>query len=284
MSGYYEFTVEVGAAARDAVLNHLLDNGATGFVERDSGLTAYFKETVDPVEVGRSLDEFRNVLRREGLDPHFLFSHSHIGDRDWNETWKEGIKAMDVGRGLTIVPPWLQAPSGRISLIIDSGRAFGTGHHETTRLCLKLIEDIAAAGALSLLDVGTGSGILAVGAALLGIKTVTAVDNDPDAVEAVRINLDINKVDNVEILEGTISNVEGTYDAVVANLISDTLVAIAGELAARLNPGGTALLSGMIEGQEKGVLKAAEDAGLSLLEVIHEGKWVTLIVSKDSKQ
>jgi ribosomal protein L11 methyltransferase len=204
-----------------------------------------------------------------------------LPDCDWNETWKKSFAPIDVGRTLRIIPSWLNAETDRIPIIIDPGMVFGTGHHETTRTCLSLIEKIAETGNRKrFLDIGTGTGILAIGASRLGFEQVVAVDVDPLAVDAATRNAAANGLNNIEIRKGAISSVSGTFDVIVANLLSEILIAIAPELAERLNPGGTAILSGLLVGQEDEVIEAICTADLTFREKITDGKWVSLILGK----
>jgi ribosomal protein L11 methyltransferase len=244
---------------------------------------AYFEaDRTSPAEICGDLERFRPLLGTAGLDASFAATCSLLPDRDWNEDWKKTFAPIDVGENLTIIPSWLAHETGRIPIIIDPGMVFGTGHHETTRTCLALIERIAKKGTgHRFLDIGTGTGILAVGAARLGFKEVVAVDIDPLAVDAARRNVAANGFENVEVREGGISAVNGTFDAIVANLLSEILIEIASEVATRLNPGGTAVLSGLLSGQEDGVIEAMTSAGLTLQEKIEDGKWISLVFVKD---
>jgi ribosomal protein L11 methyltransferase len=186
-----------------------------------------------------------------------------------------------VGENLTITPSWLERETVRIPVIIDPGMVFGTGHHETTRTCLSVIERTAkSSNKKSFLDIGTGTGILAIGAARLGFGKVVAVDVDPLAVDAARRNAEENGLKNIEVREGTIAAAHGAFDVIAANLLSEILTGIARDLADRLNPGGKAILSGLLSGQEEGVIQAMTAAGLTLQEKIQDGKWVSLVMKK----
>lgn len=277
---YYEFTFRVPDESREAVANKIMELGSPGFFERNGDIVAYFEYRPDIKGLCDELDNFRDVLKASGLDDAFSFEFTLIPGKDWNESWKKGFKPIDVGDNLTIVPSWIKPDTDRIALIIDPGMAFGTGHHETTKRCLMLIESLARANkGKSFLDIGTGTGILAICAARLGFGQVTGMDTDQLAVDAATYNASLNGFEIV-INKGGISEVEGPFDVIAANLISETLVLISGDIASRLNHDGTAILSGMIKGQEDDVTKATEDAGLILKEKIEDGKWVTLIFSR----
>jgi ribosomal protein L11 methyltransferase len=277
IKGYYEFIMSVPEESREAVTYKLTEMGSTGFFEKTVNIAAYFKGTSDITLLCDELEQFRDVLRSSGLDPDFSYEYTLLPEQDWNEEWKKSFTPINVGDNLTIIPSWLTDDSGRTSIIIDPGMAFGTGHHETTQRCLTIIEKLSEGGRISFLDVGTGTGILAIGAAKLGLGPVTAVDIDPLAVDLAQRNAGINKLDGITISEGGIEKVNGSFDIIMANLISELLIRISHEIARHVNPGGTVILSGMITGQENGVINAMGKAGLALEEKFVDDKWVTLL-------
>jgi len=278
---YIEIMVTTPEESQDALINKMSEMGAIGFVEQDGGLIGYFEPKQSPAEICNELGRFRPLLETSGLDASFSLSHNVLPEKDWNETWKKNFTPIDVGDNLTIIPSWLQQETDRIPVIIDPGMVFGTGHHETTRTCLSLIEQASKKeNTRRLLDIGTGTGILAIGAGRLGFEEVVAVDIDPLCVDAAARNAAANRLSCVEILEGGILVVTGTFDVIVANLLSEILIEIATDLAARLHPGGIAILSGMLNGQEYGVIQAMTSAGLTFQEMITDNKWITLVMTR----
>ena len=278
---YLEITVTVSEESAEAVLCRMGTMGAIGFAEEGSKIIAYFTQASSPAEICHELMGFKAVLASSGLDPSLSCSSRVLPDRDWNETWKKDFRPIDVGNRLTIIPSWLTVETERIPVIIDPGMVFGTGHHETTQTCLVLIEQLAKRYVRkSFLDVGTGTGILAIGAARLGFEQVMAIDIDPLAVDAATRNVAANGLTNVEVREGTIASVSGTFDAIAANLLSEILIAIAPELSLRLNVDGAAILSGLLVGQENGVIRAMSSAGLTCGERVIDGKWISLICTR----
>ena len=278
--GYYEITISAPDESREAIMNRLVEMGSTGFLEKEEKILAYFEEKVDIAGIVEELTRFSDVLKSAGLDPFFSFEYSLLPEKDWNENWKKNFSPIDVGKNLTIIPSWLKKDTNRIPVIIDPGMVFGTGYHETSQTCLVLIEEIAEGIRKdSCLDIGTGSGILAIGAAKLGFRQVTAVDIDPMAIDAAVRNVEENSLRNIIVKEGEIFAVNGSFDLIVANLLSGILVDISPEIVSRLNHGGKTILSGMLSGQENDVIKAYEKAGLSLSKTVVSGQWVTLVFS-----
>ena len=254
---YYELALTAPDESQDAIMNKLTEMGATGFLEKDGKILAYFEENADIEGICDALSGFMDVLKSSGLDPAFSFEYSHLPEKDWNENWKKNFSPIDIGENLTIIPSWLKKDTSRIPVIIDPGMVFGTGYHETSQACLVIIEKISKGEQKeSCLDIGTGSGILAIGAAKLGFRHVTAVDIDPMAIDAAKRNVEENSLLNVSVKEGDITSAEGAFDLIAANLLSGILIDIAPEIVSRLNPGGKAVLSGMLAGQEGDVIKA----------------------------
>jgi ribosomal protein L11 methyltransferase len=205
-----------------------------------------------------------------------------MAEDDWADRWKLYFKPLRVGRRFLICPTWEESVPevGDCVILMDPGRAFGTGHHETTRLCLEWLEDRAEthrADATSLLDLGTGSGILAMGAALLGFGRVFAIDNDEEAVEVARENLRVNGLEGRIVLSaGSLGEVDQNFDVVVANLQANPLTEMALALSDRLQPEGMLVLSGILIEQEQTVCSAYEDAGMTFVERRSAGEWSLL--------
>jgi ribosomal protein L11 methyltransferase len=277
--GFYEFTLRVPDESRDAVLNKMMEMGSSGFFERGGELIAYFEDRADITGICDELLRFKGVLTSSGLDPSYTFDYSVVPEKDWNEAWKKNFLPIDVGRNLRIVPSWLKPEPGRIPLIIDPGMAFGTGNHETSRTCLMLLERYSGNGkGERLLDIGTGTGILAIAASKLGISYVTGIDTDPLAVEAALGNVKLNRLENIVLFIAGITAVKGVFDVITANLYSELLIQMSEELVSHLQPGGgTAILSGMLQGQEDGVSEAFKEKGLQWIDTVVDGEWVSMV-------
>lgn len=210
-----------------------------------------------------------------------------VHEEDWAEAWKEHFPVLRVGRRIVIRPTWrahsLEADD--ILMSLDPGMAFGTGLHPTTRLCLGAVEELADRGLIggaNVLDVGCGSGILAIAAALFGARHVLGVDTDPLAVEATHANAALNGTEAlIEARRGSVPIAsEGPFDVVLANLIASLLVDLAVPLAASVTPGGRLIASGIFRDRESDVRRAFESAGLLFVARWAETDWVALEVER----
>jgi ribosomal protein L11 methyltransferase len=278
---YYELTIKINSPFRDNLIQKLTEAGCLGVIEQDNGIIAYFPETIDINAISGHISLFKALLDKSGQPSDITFNHKSIPHEDWNETWKKGFHAIDIGERFTILPPWEEKKKDRINIIIDPAMAFGTGHHETTRSCLVLLEKYAdKTGKDTFLDLGTGTGVLAIAASKLGYRQVVGIDTDPLAVEAAQKNIELNQTPDVQISQGGLTELSENFDVIAANLISGVLVQLASLLAAHLKSGGIAILSGILFGQEDDVIEAMKVEGLKLVEKYPDGKWVSLVVKK----
>lgn len=207
------------------------------------------------------------------------FQVDQVQDEDWAENWKQYYKPLRVGKHLVVQPSWepYQALPDDVVIKMDPGMAFGTGTHETTRLCLMALEEHYQGG--SALDVGTGSGILAIALAKLGAQQVLAIDLDPVAVRAAAENVRRNQVQGqVQVLQGDLTqDVSGSYDFVCANLLADIVIRLASPLVSLLSSQGQILASGIIKDREQDVLAAFAQHGYPLVKRQEEGEWLALL-------
>ncbi|MEX2184388.1 MAG: 50S ribosomal protein L11 methyltransferase [Chloroflexota bacterium] len=205
-----------------------------------------------------------------------------VHEEDWAAAWKAHFPVLRIGRGLVIRPTWRRhrRQPGDTVIAMDPGMAFGTGLHPTTRLCLAALEPLADEGLLRgarVLDVGCGSGVLAVAALLLGATRAVGLDTDPIAVEATLANARRNRVARrLPVRVGSLPSGESAFDVVLANLIAGVLVPLAPLLRDELSPGGTLLASGIFVDREAEVRDAFSSVGLVVTERTQEGDWVAL--------
>jgi ribosomal protein L11 methyltransferase len=203
-----------------------------------------------------------------------------VNESDWATAWQEHFQVLHLGRRLVIKPSWRRHrhEADQVVIDLDPGMAFGTGLHPTTRLCLEALESRADRGPLGrVLDLGCGSGILAIAAVKLGATRVLGLDIDPIAIEATVANARHNRVGKrVRAREGSIPSEEGPFDTVLANLIAGVLIEIAPDLKAELTPGGTLIGSGIFIDREGPTRHALEAAGFEITRRWHEADWVAM--------
>ncbi|MDE3192871.1 MAG: 50S ribosomal protein L11 methyltransferase [Chloroflexota bacterium] len=221
----------------------------------------------------RRVKEAIGRLRAFGLGPVGEVAVRRIADLDWLESWKSQFTPVRIGP-FFVRPSWSTARAEGVEIVLDPGMAFGTGLHPTTRQCLEAVGEIDVAGR-SVLDVGTGSGILAIGAMKRGAARVVAVDVDPLAVRAAEENARRNGV-AIHVALGSAADVAGTFDVVLANLVADVLVRVAAELRAHLAPGGTLVCAGIVREKEELVARALRGAGLTPRGRDQRDDWVRL--------
>jgi ribosomal protein L11 methyltransferase len=260
-----------------AVIEHRLADGLGAHDDVDEmRVKAYI-----PAEDGRLKRHIEEALWHLGQlypipDPEFAV----LGEADWAEAWKAHYCVAHVGQRTAIVPAWQEydpAP-GEITIVLDPGMAFGTGTHPTTRLCLAALEGLPVAG-MRVLDLGTGSGILAIAAAKQGAASVRAVDVDRIAVTSARENVAANGVDEIVRVEaGSLAEAGGTYDLVLVNILYKVIVDLLQQgLAEALRPEGIVVASGIIDDQEADTVAAFERHGIEVTERRGERDWVALI-------
>jgi len=204
-----------------------------------------------------------------------------IADQDWSKNWKAYFKPFEILEGLVIAPSWQPYTLGENEkvIVMDPGMAFGTGHHATTRLCLEMIaSETDSFQGRAVLDVGTGTGILGMAAALWGAANVLGIDNDDEAVAAARQNVRRNELhEKMSISNKSLAELEGEYPLVVANIIHDVLIALADDLKKVTAGGGILILSGLIYGdQTRSVIERFQKIGFRLLQEEQDGEWGAL--------
>lgn len=262
---------------------------------RDDGiayLSFYLEEEEDKEELlSKVRAELKNLSQFMDIGEGSI-EESQTEDKDWINNWKEYFHQFYVD-DILITPSWepvKEEDKGRMVLHIDPGTAFGTGMHETTQLCIRQLKKYVKASS-RMLDVGTGSGILGIIGLKLGAEHVVGTDLDPCAVPAVEDNLQANGVpaDKFDMMIGNIiDDVQvqdkvgyEKYDLVTANILADVLVPLTPVVVKHMKPGGIYITSGILDVKEEEVRQAVERAGLHVVEVTHQGEWVSVTARKD---
>lgn len=266
----------------EADFKRFLENNHQYWDYVDDDLAAHYdglsriKFYVEDSEAGRALlEKIRAGLGRE-------ITTAAVDDADWENSWQQYYEPLEIGEKLLVVPEWQEAePNGRTVLRLDPGIAFGTGSHPTTRMSLEALERFAAPGKTAL-DLGCGSGILGIAALLLGCDRVLGCDVDPKSPDAAMANAALNGIgpDRLKLYagdllrdEGMRRELDGSYDIVLANIVADVIVALSAFVRRYLKPDGVFICSGIIDGRDEEVRTALEQAGLTVLDHLHEEEW-----------
>lgn len=227
-------------------------------------LEAYFYENPKKLKV---------ILEQKYPEAEVLVESQE--NKDWMEEWKKGFHAFKLYDKFWIVPSWEKAPDDVEPIYIDPGMAFGTGTHETTQICSELIyKDLQNSNVQSLIDVGTGTGILAFVAYKMGVPNVMGTDNDPEAIRVAKENADINKVE-MRLTEKDLNMIPEKFDVVVANIIDGVLLKLKDLLLQKRNPDGSFILSGIIIENDADFIEGfLKNTDLKVVERIQKGEWV----------
>ncbi len=302
---YIELTVSTTTFGADTVSELLMENGAAGtqIIDRsdlpdpdhpgknwelmdrelieqapeDVQVKAWYQadQAAAAVEAVRAALAALRASDQGGGMGALTLSTGSIREEDWAENWKQYFKPFRVSEHLVVKPTWetWDKQPGDLIIELDPGMAFGTGTHETTALCIELIEQYYRGG--KLLDVGTGSGILAIAAALLGARQVVGVDIDPDAVRVAKENVALNGLSaQIDIREGDLlQGLSERFDFAAANILAPVIQMLAAPLVRHLTPGGLFVCSGIIEPSAQEVEQSLLDAGYEILDSRRRGDW-----------
>ena len=292
---WIEVRVEIPGSLAEGVANYLIELGSPGIIQEKapgpSGrkrerIIAYFPSARPSTFNGKKIRTYLSSLEQSG--GNFSLRQRVIQEEKWAEAWKANFKSLQVTSHLVIKPPWEEYPrkNAEIVIEIDPGMAFGTGTHPSTQMCLQAVEELIPSfpQGPTILDVGTGSGILAIAARKMGAKKVLAIDIDPIAVDCARKNAAANQVKGlIDFQVGSLSGLRRRFDIVVANLLPQELLKLAPLLATRVNSQGCLITSGILRGQKREIAAAFAERGLRVRLSRELKGWVCLIFRRKSK-
>jgi ribosomal protein L11 methyltransferase len=285
---FWQLTLPASADSEDALTNFLWEQGALGVVEEETPgvpprLRAFFAESMSSTRLLKAVLDYQASLRSLGFAVESQGTEiTPLLDEAWASAWQQSFPAREVGRRLLVLPPWIEPPAraagpDRLPVIIEPGRAFGTGHHGTTEGCLVLLEEaLAATPGVAALDVGTGTGILAIAALKLGAPAVVAIDVDPDAVAATRVNAERNGCTGLRVRLAEPQEVADRFPLVLANLLTHTHLVLAPQYARLVAPGGSLVLGGMLADEDGRVSQALAAFGFATRGRLALEGWASL--------
>jgi ribosomal protein L11 methyltransferase len=285
--GWLEITIDADPAAREAISAFLMDMGCDGVVSEafeDAVMKAYLPNDQNLENVKNSLETFLGNLAEvftEITAP--VLEVKEIANQDWGTSWRSFFYLEKITDNLMILPAWEAMPDPvKCHVIrIDPGTAFGTGKHETTRMCLQAIEENVPKKSWNMLDVGTGSGILSVYGAMLGAREITAIDIDPEAVRWAEKNIELNEIPvKIDLSTTPLEEINRAYDVIAANIILNTILELGPLFPKLLNPGGKLIISGILREQTEKVEKMIRELGLIKAGLNFMGEWSCIVAKK----
>ncbi|MCX6144223.1 MAG: 50S ribosomal protein L11 methyltransferase [Ignavibacteriales bacterium] len=281
---WIEVTITSPAPYQDLLIGQLGLVGFEGFLQEDASFSCYVPAAAWKKGMEKKLHTLLGNFGKEFAGMHFSTTTKTINERNWNEDWEKSIGIVEATARIIIKPSWKKLrkrDKGKIVLHIDPKMAFGTGHHETTRLSLVLLEEYVCSGA-RVLDFGSGTGILAIAAVKLGAASALAIDNDPWAVENALENISRNRVPRkVKVVEGDGRKLpKPPFDLIVANIDLPTITKTLAGLVKKLRPQGTLIVSGLLTTDLTEFLDLISHQGIVPLEMLNENEWVAVALIK----
>jgi ribosomal protein L11 methyltransferase len=271
---YYELVV-TPSSHYQLFLDFILQISENGLEEFDGSIILRANEPFKEVVWG--INHFREKLEKSlGETLSVDISETERENRDWIEGFKQSVQPVSI-EPFYIYPSWHEPKEGAVNISIDPALAFGSGHHETTAMCIDMLGQIDLSGE-KVLDVGTGSGILSIVSAKMGAE-VDFCDIDPVAVESARENFLKNGLQFRDSWVGSVGDREKYYSLVVANIIPDVIIAISKDLKERVDVGGQLILSGILESRERQILESFQE--FKLIKKLEKGEWVALLLQKE---
>lgn len=261
-----------------------IDDDLMKMKECETAVVFYIPDNMQGIEMLKAIRGGIESLREETPEVDFgklTFENESIREEDWETAWKKYYHPVRIGEHIVVCPCWEEcelAPED-VKVILDPGMAFGTGTHETTRLCMAFLEKYITPDT-TMLDIGTGSGILAITALLLGTKSAVGVDIDQLSVKIAQENADLNGVgEQINLVWGDLTEkISGTYDVICANIVADVIIRLCDSVTAFMHKDTVLIVSGIIEDRCNDVFTALENAGLAIIEKNQENDWVSVVV------
>lgn len=284
ISLFHEFGIS-GVKIDEPMERNILDfyRDEKDFLTNELAVTAYFPKNAYAKRREQLISERFLEFFKDREDVLYSIDFYDLDDEDYVDNWKKYVFTTKISDRFVVKPTWREYEKEENELVIDldPGRAFGTGTHPTTYLCIRNMEKYIKENH-SVIDVGTGSGILMIAASKLGAKEIYGVDIDFDACEVAKENLELNNISqlNTKVLVGNLLDVveEKKFDVVVANILADVILLLLKDIFKVMDKDGILILSGIIEDKKDLVLQKCKEIGLEPLEILEEKEWVSMVV------
>lgn len=281
MKTYIEISISANKTQQELLIPTMIEIGCHGFEERDNELLCYIDKSLWTDE---KYDRLKSDLKKllQTISSNSIIKISEIQETNWNAEWEKTITPIEVGKKLVIKPSWREYDNKEEKIIIqiDPKMSFGTGYHETTRLTLQLLEKYIKNGD-KVLDIGTGTGILAIAAIKLGANSALGIDNDEWALENANENIQANHLLNkIKISNQPLNEINEKFDLITANIMLTTIVDMLPEIERKLKDKGIVLFSGLLLEDEEKFKEAIKKHSIKILEKISENEWLAFATQK----
>ncbi|MCX7983284.1 MAG: 50S ribosomal protein L11 methyltransferase [Bacteroidetes bacterium] len=281
---WYQFSLHIPSVYHDALIGFLASEGFTGFEQKESLLECFIPARKPKEKLLKTVTSILLKFQNEFPDATWKLTSKSIIEKNWNKIWEKNTGIVNATNTIVIKPHWAKLPKNdakKLVIHIDPKMAFGTGHHETTRLSLLLLEKHLQKGA-SVLDFGCGTGILAIASIKLGAKSAVAIDNDQWAVSNAKENIHKNKVEHkVHVIQGSISKVPvRKFSLILANIDVPTIKKCLPALSRRMKIGGIAIVSGILVSDGDNLLPFFTQYRLHPIDMVYENEWIALALMK----
>ncbi|MBM4162583.1 MAG: 50S ribosomal protein L11 methyltransferase [Ignavibacteria bacterium] len=278
-----QVTFHVAPEFQDLLVGQLATLGFGGFLQEDRALACFIEKNRWTTRLERTLRVLLESLKNEFPALDIRFRTKSVPDRNWNARWERGVGIVEATDRIIIKPSWKKLSPrhrGKIVLHIDPKMSFGTGHHESTRLCLVLLQEYLRTGA-RVLDFGSGTGVQAIAAVKLGARSAVAIDNDSWAVDNARENVKKNRAARtVKVLAGDLKSLpDRRFDLIVANIDMPTIKATLAQLLEKLRPESIIILSGILTSDLTQFMDFLSQQGVVPLEIVDENEWVAIALT-----
>ena len=283
MKTFLEISISASQSQQELLIPTMVELGCQGFQEQESSLLCYIeKSRWSDEKYGALKEELKKLLQTISSNTHVAFRE--IVEENWNEQWERSLQPIEIGKRLVIKPSWssYENKNGRTIILIDPKMSFGTGYHESTRLTLQLLEKYVSHGC-SVLDVGTGTGVLAIAAVKLGAKSALGIDIDEWSIENAKENVVANDVvGKVTISSEPLSHLHETlFDVITANLTLNTNRELLPQFHALLRTKGVVIVSGLLRSDEQTMTNHLKEQQFTFLEECTENEWIAIAAQKN---
>jgi ribosomal protein L11 methyltransferase len=278
---YYQVKVFTNEDAFESIIGFFMNYKNSGFFEDDDCIAGYIVQDDWDPDLNKKIEIFLNLLKSEHMIDDYKIEIELLEDQNWNEKWEESVEPIEISSRIIIKPTWKEVKTqpGQIIIQIDPKMAFGTGHHETTRLCVQALEKFIKPNS-KILDMGTGTGVIAIAAILLGAESAVGIDNDEWAYENAIENIKLNKVEGkIKILLGSSNSIPSNeFDIITSNIDFRTNSELLRSYPKYLNRDGIIILSGLLIQDLPQMKELISENGLQVIEETGENEWGCLVV------